>query len=99
MEEESTYADRITEKSPVEDSQAERDMHGADGRWLRRGAVEHLEMLDSDRTACYSGKVSMVPGEVPVVRQERKEVVTRVLLVFSIYWRGRFFISWRVILS
>lgn len=45
MEEESTCANRITEKSPVEDSdasQAERDVYGADGRWLRRGAAEHI---------------------------------------------------------
>ena len=48
--------------------QAERGMHGTDGRWLWRGAVEevpHLEdqvrmcrcFIDCDRTACYSGRV------------------------------------------
>ncbi len=81
MDEESTSADRITEKSRGKISQAERDMHGADGRWLLRGAVE--KRVGSDRTACYSGRVygciQLVPDEVSAVRQRRTEVVTRVL--------------------
>ncbi len=52
-------------------SQAERDMYGADGRWLRRGAAEGI--VGCDRAACYSGRVSrtfafaegFVPDKVP----------------------------------
>lgn len=57
-------------------------MHGADGRWLLRGAAERVR-VGSDRTACYSGRVygciQLVPDEVSAVRQRRTEVVTRVL--------------------
>ncbi len=58
--------------SPADfDSQAERDVYGADGRWLRRGAAERT--VGCDRTACYSGRVSrtfaiaevFVPDKVP----------------------------------
>lgn len=52
-------------------SQAERDMYGAGGRWLRRGVAEGA--VGYDRTACYSGRVSrisvfaegFVPNKVP----------------------------------
>ena len=55
MDEESTFADRITEKSRGAGSYGERDMHGANGRWLLRGAAERK--VGCDRTACYSGEV------------------------------------------
>lgn len=57
------------------------DVHGADGRWFRRGAAEGR--VGSDRNACYSGRVCKYLMRFRAVRPGRTEVVTRVGLVFS----------------
>lgn len=82
---------------------AERDVQGADGRWLWRGIAEGwrlpgtqgAEAVGSDRTACYSGRVWKYLMRLFAVRQKRTEVVTRVntrLLNMQILGR-RFFMS------
>ena len=59
--------------------QAERGVHGADGRWLWRGAVEgdccaglrHSDRqwnVGCDRSACYSGRVWKYPVRFPRIR-------------------------------
>lgn len=50
-------------------SGAEREGAGADGRWLGRGAAE--TSVGSDRTACYSGRVSAGREQAPVRSAER----------------------------
>lgn len=45
-------------------SGAEREGAGADGRWLGRGAAE--ASVGSDRTACYSGRVSVSREQAPM---------------------------------
>lgn len=64
VEEKSTCAYRTTERSLRRQNrmfpELREDVHGADGRWFRRGIAERK--VGSDRAACYSGRVCQCYG-------------------------------------